>query len=85
MRWRIARGRYTAEALTEEEIHKLQAASEIAVDHIDYRCNACRCAARDQRAALQSLPSDLQHMVLAHARPPGTRRRSRSSTRRSAT
>jgi hypothetical protein len=66
MAWRIARGRYGADALTAEEIQKLEAAPETATDHIDHRCNACRCAARDQRGALQPLLSDLQHQVRAH-------------------
>ena len=66
MGWKIGRGRCGAEALTEEEIKKLQAAPETAADHIAHRCNSCRCAARDQRAALEPLLSDLQHTVLAH-------------------
>ena len=66
MSWNIPRGRYSADALTEEEIQKLQAAPETAADHIAHQCNSCRCAARDQRAALAPLLSDLQHMALAH-------------------
>jgi hypothetical protein len=66
MAWKIGRGRYGAEALTEEEIQKLQTAPETAASHIAHECNSCRCAARDQRAALEPILSDLQHMALAH-------------------
>ena len=34
MTWKIGRGRYGAEALTSEEIQKLQAAPETAAGHI---------------------------------------------------
>jgi len=51
MAWRIARGRYGAEALTEEGIQKLQAAPETAAGHFAHQCNSCRCAASDQRAS----------------------------------
>ncbi len=47
MAWRIARGRYGAEALTEEEIQKLQAAPETGADHVARVCNPCRSAARE--------------------------------------
>jgi hypothetical protein len=63
---RVQRGRYGAEALTEKEIEKLQTSPEIAAGHIAHDCNSCRCAARDQRAALEPILSDLQHLALAH-------------------
>ena len=63
---RVQRGRYGAEALTSGEIQKLEAAPETAAYHIAHECNSCRCAARDQRAALEPLLSDLQHVALVH-------------------
>jgi hypothetical protein len=65
---RVQRGRYGAEALTEAEIQKLETSPETAAGHINHDCNSCRCAARDQRAALEPLLSDLQHtLVHGHA------------------
>jgi hypothetical protein len=63
---RVQRGRYGADALTEEEIQKLQTSPETAAGHIDHECNSCRNAARDQRAALEPILSDLQHLALVH-------------------
>ena len=63
MAWRIARGRYGAEALTEEEIQKLQTAPETAAGHIAHQCNSCRCAARDQRPALEPILRDLRDLL----------------------
>ena len=51
MPWNIRRGRYSAEALTEEEIQRLRASPETAAGHIAHQCDSCRCAARDQRAS----------------------------------
>jgi hypothetical protein len=60
---RVQRGRYGAEALAEEEIQKLETSPETAADHIAHDCNSCRCAARDQRAALEPILSDLQRAL----------------------
>ena len=56
-------GRYGAEALTEEEIQKLQTAPETAAGHIAHQCNSCRCAARDQRPALEPILRDLRDLL----------------------
>src|SRR5436309_4482947 len=66
MAWRIARGRYGAQALTEEEIQKLQTAPETAAGHIAHQCNSCCCAARDQRPALEPILRDLLQVAAAH-------------------
>src|SRR2546422_5959354 len=63
---RVQRGRYGPEALTESEIQKLETSPETAAGHIDHDCNSCRNAARDRRAALEPILSDLQHLALAH-------------------
>src|SRR2546426_3097533 len=66
MAWKIGRGRYGAEALTEEEIQQLQTSPETAAGHIAHECNSCRCAARDQRATLEPALRNVLHMALAH-------------------
>ena len=59
-------GRYGAQALTEEEIQKLQTAPETAAGHIAHQCNSCCCAARDQRPALEPILRDLLQVAAAH-------------------
>jgi hypothetical protein len=66
MSWNVPRGRYGADALELQEIQKLQAAPESASHHIAQSCNACRCAAREQRATLEPILRDLLHVALAH-------------------
>ena len=63
MPWNIRRGRYSAEALIEQEIQKLQASPETAGGHIAHQCNSCQCAARDQRAALEPLLRSLRDLL----------------------
>ena len=65
----VPRGRFGADALEPKEIQKLQAAPESASDHISRFCNACRCAARDQRTTIEKSfhrLGDLLHVALAH-------------------
>ena len=62
----VPRGRFGADALEPKEIQKLQAAPESASVHIGQFCNACRCAAREQRATLEPILRDLLHVALAH-------------------
>ena len=81
---RVQRGWYGAEALTEAEIQKLETSPETAADHIDHDCNSCRNAARDQRAALEPILSDLLALAHGHApaRPGQLRCRDRDPRRR---
>ena len=67
MSWKVPLRRYGAEALTEKEIEKLQTSPETAAGHIDHDCNSCRNAARDQRAALEPILSDLLALAHGHA------------------